>query len=108
MSAALRVLVAGGGMITADLILPSLYHLQRLERIGQISICARGSASLRALSEDPRIREAFPGGTFSAHPPFRLRRNSGRRTRSRRRSAACRPGRSSWLPCPTSRTTTWS
>jgi D-galacturonate reductase len=57
-------------MITADLILPSLYHLQRRERIGQISVCARGSASLRALSEDSRIREAFPGSTFSAHPPL--------------------------------------
>ncbi len=67
-AAAPRVLVAGAGMITADLILPSLYQLQRLGRIGGITVCARSSASLRSLSEDPRIREAFPGMTFTASP----------------------------------------
>jgi predicted dehydrogenase len=65
-----QVLVVGGGMITADLILPSLYHLQRLGRIGEITVCALGSGPLRALSENPEIRAAFPGSTFTPHPPL--------------------------------------
>jgi len=65
-----QVLVAGGGMITADLILPSLYHLQRLGRIGGITVCARGSASLRALAQNESIRAAFPGSSFTAQPPL--------------------------------------
>ena len=57
-------------MITADLILPSLYHLQRLGRIGEISVCALGSGPLRALAENADIRAAFPGSTFTAQPPL--------------------------------------
>jgi D-galacturonate reductase len=55
-------------MITADLILPSLYHLQRLGRIGEITICSLGSAPLRALAENPQIRDAFPASAFTAQP----------------------------------------
>jgi predicted dehydrogenase len=66
----IQVLVVGGGMITADLILPSLYQLQRLGRIGEITVCALGSAPLRVLAENPEIRAAFPGSAFTAQPPL--------------------------------------
>jgi len=35
-----QVLIVGGGMITHDQLLPSLYQLQRKGRIGEISVCA--------------------------------------------------------------------
>jgi len=66
----LQILVVGGGMITGDLILPSLYQLQRFGTIGGITVCARGSASLRALAENPEIRAAFPGSSFRPQPPL--------------------------------------
>ena len=58
-------------MITHDQILPSLYHLQRLGRIGSIRISALNSAPLRALAEAPRLAEAFPGQGFQALPGLR-------------------------------------
>ena len=57
MSSPLQVSVIGGGMIVNDLILPTLYDLQRHERIGDIAICARGAASLRALADNPDLAE---------------------------------------------------
>jgi hypothetical protein len=36
-----QVLIVGGGMITHDQLLPSLHHMQRQGRIGEISICAQ-------------------------------------------------------------------
>jgi hypothetical protein len=36
----LDVTIVGGGMITNDLLLPSLYHLQRTGAVGPIRICA--------------------------------------------------------------------
>ncbi len=68
MSDARQCLLVGGGMITADLILPSLYHLQRLGRIGDLTVCALGSGPLRALAENAEIRAAFPGSSFMAEP----------------------------------------
>ena len=35
-----QVTVVGGGMITHDQILPSLYQLQRVGRIGDVTVCA--------------------------------------------------------------------
>ena len=64
----LDVVVVGGGMITHDQILPSLYHLQRLGRLGAIRICALNSPPLRALAEEPAFGEAFPGQGFEAFP----------------------------------------
>lgn len=62
------VTIVGGGMITGDLILPSVYHLQRTGMVGQIRICALGSAPLKELDENAEIREAFPGQSFQAFP----------------------------------------
>lgn len=63
-----QVVVVGGGMITHDQILPSLYHLQRTGQIGPIKVCALNSAPLRALAESNRLKEAFPGQSFEASP----------------------------------------
>ena len=65
---ALDTLIIGGGMITHDQILPSLYHLQRIGAVGSIAVCALNSAPLRILADDPAFAEAFPGQGFSAHP----------------------------------------
>jgi predicted dehydrogenase len=64
----LDVVIVGGGMITHDQILPSLYHLQRLGSVGSIRICALNSAPLRALAESARFAQAFPGQTFQPSP----------------------------------------
>ena len=47
----LDLLIIGGGMITCDLILPSVYHMQRTGRVGRITVCALNSAPLKALAE---------------------------------------------------------
>ena len=62
------VLIIGGGMITNDLLLPSVYHLQRLGRVGRISICALNSGPLRGLAENAELQQAFPGQTFEPLP----------------------------------------
>jgi len=67
-STPLDVVIVGGGMITNDLLLPSVYHLQRLGVVGRITICALNSAPLKALAENPEIRAAFPGQSFVAQP----------------------------------------
>ena len=64
----LDVVIVGGGMITHDQILPSIYHLQRLGLVGSITISALNSAPMRALAESKAIRDAFPGMTFAAMP----------------------------------------
>ncbi len=64
----LKVVVVGGGMITHDQILPSLYQLQRQEVIESITICALNSAPLRELAESQRFADAFPEQSFEALP----------------------------------------
>jgi len=63
-----NVTVIGGGMITHDQILPSLYHMQRRGEVGNISICALNSFPLRELAEEPSFGEAFPGQSFDPYP----------------------------------------
>ena len=48
------ILVVGGGMIVHDQLLPSLYQLQRLGRIGEISVCAQRGATVSALAAASR------------------------------------------------------
>ena len=64
----LQVVIVGGGMITHDQILPSIYHLQRQGHVGPIKICALNSAPLRTLARQERFKEAFPGQSFEALP----------------------------------------
>ena len=42
------VVVVGAGMFTRDVILPSLYHLQRCGEVGSISVAATSIARLGA------------------------------------------------------------
>jgi predicted dehydrogenase len=66
----LDVTIVGGGMITCDLLLPALYHLERLGIVRRIDICALTAAPLKALAKNPELREAFPGQGFTPHPPI--------------------------------------
>ncbi|RKX79833.1 MAG: hypothetical protein DRP87_01740 [Spirochaetes bacterium] len=62
------ITIIGGGMITADLILPSVYHLQRMGIVGDIRVCALNSAPLKELKDNREISMAFPGQDFLPHP----------------------------------------
>jgi len=64
----LDVTIIGGGMITYDLLLPSVYHLQRTGFVGKIKVCALDSGPLKALKTGKDIKEAFPGQDFEAYP----------------------------------------
>jgi D-galacturonate reductase len=64
----LDVAIVGGGMITNDQILPSIYQLRRLGAVGAIDVCARRNGPLRALKANAELRLAFPCADFRAHP----------------------------------------
>ena len=64
------VVIVGGGMITHDQILPSIYHLQRQGLVRSIKICALNVVPLRALAEERSFQEAFPGQGFESFPPL--------------------------------------
>ncbi len=64
----MQVAIIGGGMITHDQILPSLYQLQRAGHLGPIKICALNSTPLRTLAEAKHLHEAFPGQGFEPFP----------------------------------------
>lgn len=87
----LDVLIVGGGMITNDLILPSVYHLQRIGVAGQISVCALNSAPLKALKENAELRAAFPDQDFEAYPPADTPADRTFPTLFEERLAAARP-----------------
>ncbi|HZT32965.1 MAG TPA: Gfo/Idh/MocA family oxidoreductase [Bryobacteraceae bacterium] len=63
-----QVLIVGGGMITHDQILPSLYHMQRQGRIGEISVCSSSAKTVRALAHAENLLRAFPGQSFRPYP----------------------------------------
>jgi len=64
------VLIVGGGMITNDLILPAVYHLQRLGKIKNISVCALNGKPIKELSENAIIKNAFPNSSFTPYPDY--------------------------------------
>jgi D-galacturonate reductase len=66
----LQVAIIGGGMIAERQILPSVYHLRRLGLVGDVTVCARHSTSLRELAASASVRAAFPGQSFRAYPPL--------------------------------------
>ncbi len=61
------VTIVGGGMITNDLILPSVYHLQR-GMARNIAVCALNNPPLKALKGNKELQEAFPGQAFTPYP----------------------------------------
>jgi D-galacturonate reductase len=68
MNKKIDVTIIGGGMITNDLLLPSIYHLQRTGIINDIKVCALNTPPLKALKENVIINEAFPEQDFTAYP----------------------------------------
>jgi len=68
MSTVIDCTIVGGGMITHDLILPSVYHLQRTGVIGNIRVCALNNPPLQALKGNDEIKRAFPGQDFTPYP----------------------------------------
>ena len=65
-----NVLIVGGGMITNDLILPAVYHLQRLGKIKNISVCALNGKPIKELAENEVIKKAFPNSSFTPYPDY--------------------------------------
>jgi len=53
-----KILVIGAGMIVHDQVLPSLLHLRRIARVGEIDVCSLRESTLE------RLRRAFPDGGF--------------------------------------------
>jgi D-galacturonate reductase len=68
MKSGMDVTIVGGGMITNDLILPSIYQLQRDGMVGGIGVCALNTPPLKALKDNPEFQAAFPGQDFRAWP----------------------------------------
>lgn len=68
MAKSLDVTIVGGGMITNDLLLPSIYHLQRTGVVGNIAVCALDTPPLKALKDNKEFHEAFPGQDFTPYP----------------------------------------
>ncbi|MBN3034678.1 MAG: Gfo/Idh/MocA family oxidoreductase, partial [Bacteroidales bacterium] len=64
----LDVSIVGGGMITHDLILPVVYHLQRTGTVNGINVCSLDTPPLKELKSSAMIRQAFPGQDFIAYP----------------------------------------
>jgi predicted dehydrogenase len=63
-----EVTIVGGGMITNDQILPTLYQMQRLGQIGEIRVCALNARPLKALADSAVFKRAFPDQSFRAYP----------------------------------------
>ncbi|MBK9167450.1 MAG: Gfo/Idh/MocA family oxidoreductase [Bryobacterales bacterium] len=64
----MQVAIIGGGMITHDQILPTLYDLQRNGVIGDISVCASRRSTVETLAAAETLLRAFPGQSFRAYP----------------------------------------
>ena len=102
-----QAVVVGGGMITHDQILPSLYHLQRTGRDRRHSrLRLELGPAPRAGRVAEQFRAAFPGQGSTPLPG--LDRAAGtdvpelfRQAMARR----CRRGTWWWWPCPTISTT---
>jgi D-galacturonate reductase len=64
----LDLTIIGAGMIVNDLILPVAYELKRSGYLRDIAVCGTRAASLKALTENTSICEAFPGMHFTPYP----------------------------------------
>src|SRR5262249_47612613 len=63
-----QILIVGGGMITHDQILPTIYHMQRRGQVGDITICASRPRTVQTLAQADTLLRAFPGQKFRAIP----------------------------------------
>jgi D-galacturonate reductase len=62
------VLIVGGGMITHDQLLPSVWQMQRNNGVGRVEVCASRHSTLAALAGSSTIQEAFPDRSFEWWP----------------------------------------
>ena len=62
------ILIVGGGMITHDQILPTVYAMQRRNEVGDIWVCAQHGRTVRNLATAPSMAKAFPGQSFKPFP----------------------------------------
>jgi D-galacturonate reductase len=62
------VLIVGGGMITHDQLLPSVWQMQRAGRVGRVAVSASRYSTLAALAGSGTLRDAFPIGSFEWWP----------------------------------------
>jgi predicted dehydrogenase len=58
----LNVLLIGGGMISEEVIMPTLFQEQREGRVGEVLVATRRAATIA------RLREVFPGRRFTGYP----------------------------------------
>jgi len=58
----LNVLLIGGGMISEEVLLPTLFQEQAAGRIGKVSVATRRSSTIQHL------RQIFPGREFTGYP----------------------------------------
>lgn len=58
----LNVLVIGGGMISEEVVLPTVFQEQRDGRVGEVLVASRRASTLQHL------REYFPNTDFAAYP----------------------------------------
>jgi predicted dehydrogenase len=63
-----EVTIVGGGMITHDQLLPSIFYMQRQGRVGKIRVCASRRRTVDALASAEGLKQAFPGQQFDAWP----------------------------------------
>ncbi|MDQ6666118.1 MAG: hypothetical protein M3Z23_17190, partial [Acidobacteriota bacterium] len=63
-----EITIIGGGMITLDQLLPSVYQMQRQGRVGEIRVCASRGKTVAALARAEILHQAFPGQSFEAMP----------------------------------------
>lgn len=63
----LQITLVGGGMITHDQLLPSLYHLQRQGVVGEIAVCDLAASRLQRLADSELFGRAFPGQSFTPY-----------------------------------------
>ncbi|MBP7671179.1 Gfo/Idh/MocA family oxidoreductase [Candidatus Gracilibacteria bacterium] len=64
------VTIVGGGMYVQEVLLPSLYQLQRGGRIGDITVCTRSANTVRAVRDNTLLATAFPDRSFTPSPAF--------------------------------------
>jgi D-galacturonate reductase len=62
------VLIVGGGMITHDQLLPSVWQMQRKGRVRRVSVSALTHSALAVLAASATLREAFPDASFDWWP----------------------------------------
>ena len=62
------VTLIGGGMISNDLILPSIYQLRRQGTVTNVRVCDLFGRTLQRLRENQEINDAFPGYSFESFP----------------------------------------